>query len=216
MEAPPGCLCRVLRPPVVKGVSNLAKRLIGESSDRETRTYNITADPEHLDELERFFSWINITRSGHSGSAQLYVDGDGRARVEISRKGAALKKPEEEIHSTSGGGPEYKVGLESLSENENTLDEIKLVIESTKPQKIHICPHCSQEIFEKHTFMEGDFMSGHYIERHSDCKGAQCSGRRRRWTRFLTGSGLELNRPVSNMPPFSPPVVKAWLSQTLN
>jgi len=45
-------------------------------------------------------------------------------------------------------------------------DEVLQVIEDTKPQVIHVCPHCKAEIYEKHTYMEGE------IERHSECKGA--------------------------------------------
>lgn len=148
--------------------SKLVRRLIGESDDypeSETRTYEITAWPEHLDELERFFWWINSTRSGHSGSAELYVDGDGAACVEISRKGAALQKPKEEVHPSSGRGPEYKVCLES--------QEKPLMVEKgQRVEEFHVCPHCKQEIYEKHTYIDGDFMSGNYITRHSDCKGA--------------------------------------------
>ena len=98
-------------------MSSLAKRLIGEDYEppkKETRTYTITSRPEHLDEIERFFSWINSTRSGHSGSASMYVDGDGAARVEIVKKSGELCKPEEEVHSRSDGEPEFKACLESL------------------------------------------------------------------------------------------------------
>jgi len=49
---------------------------------------------------------------------------------------------------------------------------IKKVIEANRPVTYQVCPHCNQEIFEKHTYIDGDFASGEYVERHSDCGGA--------------------------------------------
>ncbi len=46
------------------------------------------------------------------------------------------------------------------------------VVQATRPEYYDVCPHCHKEIYEKHTYIEGDFMSGNYIERHSDCGGA--------------------------------------------
>jgi len=37
------------------------------------------------------------------------------------------------------------------------------VIESTKPVKIYLCPHCNEEILEKHTYVQEG------IDHHSDC-----------------------------------------------
>jgi uncharacterized protein with PIN domain len=46
-------------------------------------------------------------------------------------------------------------------------DQVLPVIESTRPVKIFLCPHCRTEILEKHSFVdEGG------VERHSECKGA--------------------------------------------
>jgi hypothetical protein len=150
-------------------MSDLAKRLIGEGKHKhdEERTYTIRARPEHLDDIERFFAWINSTRSGHSGSAQIFVDGDGSARVEITKKDGELPDIKDEQISTSKQ-PEFKVCLESST----SKDVPMLVVEATRPQKYDVCPHCQQEIFERHTYIEGDFMSGNYTERHSGCKGA--------------------------------------------
>jgi len=148
-------------------MSSLASKLIGEAYEppkRETRTYTVTARPDHLDQIETFFSWINSTRSGHSGSAKLYVDGDGAARVEIEKKGGELQHPEEgDIHDSGGGKPEFEVGLESVSINKSTPLP---VIQDTKPMTILRCPHCREEIYEKHSYRENgkDF--------HSDCGGA--------------------------------------------
>lgn len=55
---------------------------------------------------------------------------------------------------------------------ESSLDEVKQVVVKTRAEEFHACPHCGQEILEKHTFVEGDFMGGNYIERHRDCGGA--------------------------------------------
>jgi len=49
---------------------------------------------------------------------------------------------------------------------------LKKVIEADRPVTYQVCPHCNQEIFEKHTYIDGDFRSGEYVERHSDCGGA--------------------------------------------
>lgn len=49
---------------------------------------------------------------------------------------------------------------------------IKKVIEATRPVPYHVCPHCNQEIHERHTYIDGDFATGEYVERHSDCGGA--------------------------------------------
>jgi hypothetical protein len=46
-------------------------------------------------------------------------------------------------------------------------DEVLPVIESTKPMKIFLCPHCNEEILEKHSYVDE---SG--VDRHSECKGA--------------------------------------------
>lgn len=58
-----------------------------------------------------------------------------------------------------------------LGESVPDKNAVLPVIEATKPMKVHVCPHCSQEIYEKHTYIEGDIMSA-YITRHSNCGGA--------------------------------------------
>lgn len=40
------------------------------------------------------------------------------------------------------------------------------VIVDSRPQEFYRCPHCQQEIFEKHTYVEEG------VERHRDCGGA--------------------------------------------
>jgi predicted Zn finger-like uncharacterized protein len=51
------------------------------------------------------------------------------------------------------------------------LDEVKPVVVKTRQEEYHVCPHCGQEIHEKHTFVEGYGTPGE-IERHADCGGA--------------------------------------------
>jgi hypothetical protein len=84
-----------------------------EKPKRETRTYKITSRPDHLDQIEHLFHWINTTRGGHSGSAMLGIDGDGAARVEVEKKDGDLAKPDEEIKSRCDGKAEFEVYLES-------------------------------------------------------------------------------------------------------
>lgn len=45
--------------------------------------------------------------------------------------------------------------------------EVPQVIESTKPVKIHLCPHCKEEILEKHSYVDEND-----VDHHSDCGGA--------------------------------------------
>jgi hypothetical protein len=46
-------------------------------------------------------------------------------------------------------------------------DAVLAVIEDTKPVKFFRCPHCREEIYEKHTYTDDNDVS-----RHSDCGGA--------------------------------------------
>lgn len=96
----------------MKAQDATVKLILGEEkSPYETRTYTISARPEHLDKIEELFSWINSTRSGHSGAAKISVDGDGAARVTVEKKDGELKKHnEEEVHDSQR--IEFSVGLE--------------------------------------------------------------------------------------------------------
>lgn len=40
------------------------------------------------------------------------------------------------------------------------------IIVEQRPVDYYVCPHCKQEIFEKHTYVEEG------VERHAECKGA--------------------------------------------
>lgn len=76
----------------------------------ETRKYEVTAYPDQLDKLEQFFKWIQSCGSiGHSGSAELSVDGDGSARIKFK----GLKKDLEPVEiSDRARGPELKIGID--------------------------------------------------------------------------------------------------------
>lgn len=96
-------------------MTDAVRRVIGEAADKreyETRTYTINARPDHLDKLETLFSWMNSTRGGHSGGAEVYIDGDGAARVTIERKDGDLYKPEKDVKPKCNGKTEFSVGLE--------------------------------------------------------------------------------------------------------
>jgi len=96
-------------------MTDAVRRVIGEAADKreyETRTYTINARPDHLDQLETLFSWMNSTRAGHSGSAKIYIDGDGAARVTLERKDGEMCKPDKEVKPKSSGEPEFSVGLD--------------------------------------------------------------------------------------------------------
>jgi len=93
--------------------SPIIEAIIGEDkSQKETRTYTISARPEHLDKIEELFSWINSTRSGHSGQAGIFVDGDGAARVTIEKKDGELKPHTEQDIERRNYSVEFTVGLE--------------------------------------------------------------------------------------------------------
>jgi len=46
-------------------------------------------------------------------------------------------------------------------------DEVRAVIEDTRPVKFYRCPHCNEEIFEKH-----DYVDESGVTRHRGCGGA--------------------------------------------
>lgn len=129
------------------------------SSERETRTYTITSRPEHLDQVEHMFRWMNMAAGGHSGSMLLSIDGDGAARVKIEKQGGELAKPPEQFKTSSDKGPEFQVCMDNLN-------EVRQVLEVMRPTTVHFCPHCKTQIYEKHTYVEND------VEYHAECKGA--------------------------------------------
>jgi len=61
--------------------------------------------------------------------------------------------------------------VESVSEMNPSYMELKDVIVRERKIKYHECPHCNKEIYEKHTYIEGDFL-GEHTTHHSDCGGA--------------------------------------------
>lgn len=86
-------------------------------SSEDTRTYTITGKVNQLDNLESLFAWIQkLGGEGHSGSAQLFVDGDGAARLRFEVDGKEIKINDKhwvnENKEPPANGPEFKVGLD--------------------------------------------------------------------------------------------------------
>lgn len=58
---------------------------------KETRTYEITGTPIQLDILERIFGRMTFFgNAGMSRTISVFVDGDGSARVQVTRNGEKL------------------------------------------------------------------------------------------------------------------------------
>jgi len=53
-----------------------------------------------------------------------------------------------------------------------SMAEAKPIVVKQRQVEFDACPHCGQEILERHTWIDGDFTSGNYVERHSECNGA--------------------------------------------
>jgi len=54
------------------------------AEETEKRQYTIEGPPDQLDELETLLDWIHKLSSwGHSASAEIFVDGDGAAKLKI-------------------------------------------------------------------------------------------------------------------------------------
>lgn len=52
----------------------------------ETRTFSVTALPQHLDKLEVLLNYFTILGGiGHSTGFKIWYDGDGNARMKVSR-----------------------------------------------------------------------------------------------------------------------------------
>lgn len=62
-------------------------KLLNEgNSEMETRTFSVTALPHHLDKLEVLLNYFTILGGiGHSTNFKIWYDGDGNARMEVSR-----------------------------------------------------------------------------------------------------------------------------------
>lgn len=77
----------------------------------ESRDYRFEGRPEHLKKIDNLFGWIRrVGRIGHSGSAEIFVDGDGAGQLNISRlDGKELPKIEPEPPSR---GPELRIGID--------------------------------------------------------------------------------------------------------
>lgn len=53
-----------------------------------------------------------------------------------------------------------------ITESDAGLNEVKPVIKGTRQIEVLMCPHCQQEILEKHMYWEAG------VDRHRDCGGA--------------------------------------------
>lgn len=84
-----------------------------ETNEKETRDYKISGLPKQLDDLEKLFAWIQMCGSvGHSGAAQISVDGDGSAQLKFQKGEQELEVPEDmKDIERSADGPEYRVGI---------------------------------------------------------------------------------------------------------
>ncbi len=73
-----------------------ARRYIAEDRDNETRTYEITAHPEILKQLEEVLGTVALLGSiGASRMVKFSVDGDGRARVRVKSNGRDIRPVDE-------------------------------------------------------------------------------------------------------------------------
>lgn len=94
----------------------LVQRVLGlneaQGREKELRTYTISARSDHLDQIEKLFAWINMTRGGHSGAASIAIDGDGAARVTIEKKDGKLPKADSYDGHQEQKPVEFSVGLD--------------------------------------------------------------------------------------------------------
>jgi hypothetical protein len=78
--------------------------------EKETRIYKLTAIPEHLNQIEKLLGWLRYCGNvGHSATAEVYIDGDGRARLDIDTDRELSEPTEEELDNS--GDPEIRVVL---------------------------------------------------------------------------------------------------------
>jgi hypothetical protein len=87
------------------------------------------------------------------------------------RIGVVVRDPQKKIfedikQAQEEGRPLFmsSVVKKVIGESQEPLE----IIEGERPEYYDICPHCKQEIFERHVYFEG---SEHDRAFHSDCKG---------------------------------------------
>lgn len=79
-----------------------------KDKEKETRTYTATAKPNQLDEFEKLLRWVDACCSmGHSGTAEISVDGDGAAKIKIE----GLKPSTDKLPEPPPKGPELTVSI---------------------------------------------------------------------------------------------------------
>lgn len=99
-------------------LTTLHERVINENAPGETdetRHYKITGRPHQLDELEHLLAWADHCGAiGHSGSAKLWIDGDGSARMKIVRdaNGEEIKLNLPDYDSNNSSDPELSIGID--------------------------------------------------------------------------------------------------------
>lgn len=78
-----------------------------KANANETRSYEVSGKVRQLDNLEKLFKWVEYCGSvGHSGSATIFVDGDGAARLKFTGVDAELPDVDDDARV------ELKVGLD--------------------------------------------------------------------------------------------------------
>lgn len=70
-----------------------------------------------------------------------------------------------EQRTLPGKCPSCEMGLRESAPATNKSTPLPVIVDS-RPVEFHRCPHCQQEIYEKHIYEENG------VDYHSDCKGA--------------------------------------------
>jgi hypothetical protein len=92
----------------------IAEQMEGEGSV----TFQITGAPRQLAAIEKLLGWVQrLGQVGHSGMAEIFVDGDGSARIQVSKivdkKSVDVETPEDyDGDNIPSKGPEYKICLD--------------------------------------------------------------------------------------------------------
>lgn len=63
--------------------------------------------------------------------------------------------------------PELQTQAPDKPPRDPAKNEVRMVEVKQRPVDFEVCPHCQQEIYERHTYTDEDG-----TERHSDCDGA--------------------------------------------
>lgn len=96
---------------------NIFDKQLTEALEEVTRNYEVTGSELQLDNLESLLAWIqHLGNVGHSGTAEISVDGDGAARLQVKqgKRKLNIKKKhwKDADKTTSVCGTEFHVGLD--------------------------------------------------------------------------------------------------------